>query len=116
VVEGTVRTVSRKRTTLNPRKRGHIYSRRVFYIDEDSWKLAVADSYDHEGNLWRSAEGHMINYYEVPVPWYTLEVFHDFKAGRYLANGLDNHFGATEFSDNINPNHFSPLALDYYVR
>jgi hypothetical protein len=88
----------------------------VFYIEEDTWQLAVADSYDKAGAIWRVAEGHMINYYEVPVPWYTLEVFHDLKAGRYLANGLDNGFRSIEFSDSINPNKFSPLALDFYAR
>jgi hypothetical protein len=116
VVEGTVRSNSRDRTTLNPNKRGHIYSRRVFYLDEDSWQLSVADNYDKDGKLWRVSEGHMINYYDVPVPWYTLEVFHDLKLQRYLANGLDNRFRAIKFSNTINPNKFSPLALDYYVR
>ncbi len=116
VVEGTVRTNTRNRSTLDPLKRGHAYSRRVFFLDEDSWQLAVADNYDHKGQLWRFSEGHMINYYDVPVPWYTLEVYHDFKARRYLASGLDNRFDSTTFSDDINPNNFSPLALDYYVR
>jgi hypothetical protein len=106
VVEGTVRSQGR----------GHIYSRRVFYIDEDTWQLAVADNYDKDGELWRVAEGHAVNYYEVPVPWYTLEVFHDLKQRRYVANGLDNGFRAIEFTNSINPNKFSPLALEFYAR
>ena len=116
VVEGTVRSATRNRRSLDPEKRGHTYSRRVFYIDEDSWQIAIADSYDKDGGLWRTAEGHMINYYEVPVPWYAMEVFYDFKAGRYLAKGLDNRFGITRFSELISPNDFSPLSLQYYVR
>ena len=116
VVEGTVRTTSRDRTTLDPQKRGHVYSRRVFYLDEDSWQLAVADNYDSDGKLWRVSEGHMINYYQVPVPWYTLEVYHDLQQQRYVANGLDNRFRPIKFSNSINPNKFSPLALDYFVR
>ncbi len=47
----------------------HVYSRRVFYVDEDSWQIAVADIYDNEGKLWRLAEAHALNYYEVPVLW-----------------------------------------------
>ncbi|MFA4917196.1 MAG: DUF1329 domain-containing protein [Syntrophales bacterium] len=31
----------------------HVYSRRTFYIDEDSWAIAVSDSYDSAGKLWR---------------------------------------------------------------
>ena len=61
-------------------------------------------------------EDNMIHYYELPVPWYTLQVFYDFKARRYLVNGLDNALAPLRFSDKINPNEFSPLALDYYVR
>ena len=116
VVEGTVRSASHNRRNVDPEKRGHSYSRRVFYIDEDSWQIAIADSYDSDGALWRTAEGHMKNYYEVPVPWYNLEVFYDFKAQRYLATGLVNEFGVTRFSDLISPNDFSPLSLQYFVR
>ncbi len=116
VVEGTVRSATQNRRNMDPEKRGHSYSRRVFYIDEDSWQIAIADSYDKDGKLWRTAEGHMMNYYEVPVPWYTMEFFYDFKAGRYLAKGLDNEFGMTRFSNLISPNDFSPLSLQYFVR
>jgi hypothetical protein len=56
--------------TLKPEMK-HVYSRRVFYIDEDSWQIAVADNYDKDGKLWRTAEAHTLNYYEVPVHWST---------------------------------------------
>jgi hypothetical protein len=116
VVEGTVRSTTHNRRNPDPAKRGHAYSRRVFYIDEDTWQIAVADSYDKDGKLWRTAEGHMMNYYQVPLPWYNMELFYDFKAERYLAKGLDNKFGVTQFSDLISPNDFSPLSLQYFVR
>ena len=31
----------------------HLYSRRTFYIDEDSWIAVADDMYDGRGNLWR---------------------------------------------------------------
>jgi len=31
----------------------HLYSRRTFYIDEDSWVAHAGDMYDGRGNLWR---------------------------------------------------------------
>ena len=40
--------------TLKPDKR-HIYSKRVFYIDEDSWMALASDEYDGRGQLYRSA-------------------------------------------------------------
>ncbi|ARN74275.1 DUF1329 domain-containing protein [Oceanicoccus sagamiensis] len=108
VVEGTLKK--------DEKARSHKYSRRVFYIDEDSWQIAAADNYDKEGVLWRTSEGHMINYYEVPVPWYTLQVYYDLKQGRYLVNGLDNQRKAPVFDKDINPRLFGPNALDFYVR
>ncbi|MGB5178900.1 MAG: DUF1329 domain-containing protein [Gammaproteobacteria bacterium] len=46
--------------TLKPGMK-HIYGRRVFYVDEDSWQIAVADNYDLEGKLWRTSEAHALN-------------------------------------------------------
>jgi hypothetical protein len=116
VVEGTVKVLQRNPNALLLENRGHLYSRRVFYIDEDTWQIAVADNYDRSGQLWRFSEGHMINFYEVPVPWYTLEVFYELKQQRYLVTGLNNQRRAAEFDEDINPRLFGPNALDYYVR
>ena len=116
VVEGTVKVTQRNPNALRLENRGHQYSRRVFYLDEDTWQIALAENYNEEGRLWRVSEGHMVSYYEVPVPWYTLEVFYDLIQQRYLVIGLNNQRKATEFYDNINPRLFGPNALDYYIR
>lgn len=68
----------------------HIYKKRVFYIDEDSWLIAVADKYDARNELWRVAEQHSINFYDVPMLYGTVEVHHDLQSARYLAMGLRN--------------------------
>jgi hypothetical protein len=31
----------------------HIYSRRTFYLDEDTWAAVAADMYDGRDQLWR---------------------------------------------------------------
>jgi hypothetical protein len=94
----------------------HVYSRRVFYVDEDSWQIAVAESYDLDGRLWRLNEVHAINYYDVPVLWSTLEVYHDLVRDRYLVTGLDNARNTYRFSEGSDPREFSPNALSYEVR
>ena len=94
----------------------HIYGRRVFYLDEDSWQIGVADSYDLDGELWRVNEAHALNYYTVPVLWTTLEVFHDLQSGRVLVDGLDNQYQPYEFTTGSDPREFSPYALIYYLR
>ena len=40
-----------------PRKAGkrHIYKKKVFYIDQDSWTIALYDSYDDADNIYRTA-------------------------------------------------------------
>ena len=76
----------------------HIYPRRTFYVDEDSWQVLAVDQYDSHGQLWRVSEAHCINYYEVPTFWSTLEVHTDLMAGRYLAFGLANEGPTYDFS------------------
>ncbi|MDD2764223.1 MAG: DUF1329 domain-containing protein [Opitutaceae bacterium] len=76
----------------------HIYPRRTFYIDEDSWQVLAVDQYDSRGQLWRVSEAHCINYYEVPTFWSTLEVHTDLLAGRYLAFGLTNEGPMYDFT------------------
>jgi hypothetical protein len=94
----------------------HIYSRRVFYLDEDSWQIGVSESYDLEGKLWRVAESHALNYYNVPVHLSTLQVFHDLKERRYVAEGIDNQLKPYEFLTTADPREFSPNSLLYYAR
>jgi len=89
----------------------HVYQRRTFYIDEDSWQVLVVDQYDSRGQLWRVSEAHCINYYEVPCFWSTLEVHTDLLAGRYLAFGLQNEGPAYDYSVKYTPADFSPDTL-----
>jgi len=89
----------------------HLYSRRTFYIDEDSWQILAVDQYDRRGNLWRVSEGFVINYYDVPTVWTTLEVHTDLQAGRYLAIGLDNESRMYDFNLKRTAADYTPAAL-----
>ncbi len=89
----------------------HIYKRRTFYIDEDSWQVLVVDQYDNRDQLWRVSEGFAMNYYNVPNLWTTLEVHTDLQAGRYLVLGLDNESKPYNFDVELDDNDFSPAAL-----
>jgi hypothetical protein len=89
----------------------HIYNRRTLYIDEDSWQIMLADIYDNRDELWRVSEAHVINYYEKPLIWSTLEVHTDLQAGRYLALGLDNEFPMCTQDVVTKSRDFTPAAL-----
>ena len=96
--------------TLKPDAK-HLYARRTFYVDEDSWQILAVDQYDSRGQLWRVSEAHCINYYDVLTFWSTLEVHTDLQAGRYLAIGLDNENEMYDFSITRDPGDYSPDSL-----
>jgi hypothetical protein len=89
----------------------HTYKKRVFFIDEDSWQIAVTDIYDNRDELYRVGVAHGLNYYEVPTQWSTLEVFHDLQSRRYIAMGLDNEAKMYDFSAELDDISFTSSAL-----
>lgn len=66
----------------------HLFGKRTFYVDEDSWNVVLVENEDREGRLWRFQEGHLVTLYEnlstncLPV------VAYDLKDGRYFINRL----------------------------
>ena len=97
--------------TLKPGQR-HIYAKRDFYFDEDTWQAAVIDHYDGRGQLWRVAEAHAQNYYDKQVPWTALEALYDLQSGRYLALGMKNEERqAYDFGFTATTADFTPAAL-----
>lgn len=89
----------------------HTYKKRVFFIDEDSWQIAVTDIYDDRDELYRVGVAHGLNYYEVPTQWSTLDVYHDFQSKRYIAIGLDNENKMYDFSAKLKNIQFTSRAL-----
>ncbi|TKB45868.1 DUF1329 domain-containing protein [Thalassotalea mangrovi] len=89
----------------------HIYKKRTFFIDEDSWQVSVVDIYDNRNELYRVGMAHAINYYELPAQWSTLEVFHDLQSRRYIAMGLDNEHKMYDFQTPLSEKDFTASAL-----
>ncbi|QJE71787.1 DUF1329 domain-containing protein [Aerophototrophica crusticola] len=89
----------------------HVYAKRRFYIDEDSWQILVADHYDGRGQMWRVAESHGISYYAVPTYYTTLDTLYDLQSGRYTAIGFDNQEPPYKFDANLSTAEFSPDSL-----
>lgn len=89
----------------------HIYARRTFYLDEDSWQILAMDQYDGRGEIWRVSESHPITYYEVPSSFTTMEVHYDLQNGRYLAFGLNNEGEVEKNNVPFDLNEFTPDAM-----
>jgi len=88
----------------------HIYKRRTFYIDEDSWMFVLVDKYDNRDQLWRFAEGHSIMTsapFMSPYP----QIHYDLQSGRYLAMGLMNEEPMVEAKIQRSAGDFTPSAL-----
>lgn len=101
VVEATLRDGER-----------HIYHRRQFFLDEDSWNIVSADAYDTRDNLWRVALHPVVQYYDAQVPWYSASIWHDLNSGAYLVSGLANEESTPwKFNVQARTTEFEPGAL-----
>jgi len=89
----------------------HINSRRTFYLDEDTYQIALIDHYDQRGELWRASEAHTISYYDVPTYWSSIESHMDLQSGRYVATGLDNQDPVNTFNVPLSISSYTPQAL-----
>jgi hypothetical protein len=68
----------------------HVYGKRVFFLDEDSWSVLYEDAYDTRKQLWRVSMFPMIQFYDAKVPWYRANIWHDLNNGGYLFSNVDN--------------------------
>jgi hypothetical protein len=92
----------------------HIYARRTFYLDEDSWQIVLVDVYDRRGQLWRWQEAHTAMAYDKPFLAPIGETIYDMQAGRYLAQAFNNEDpenAEKEFSED----YFSPANVSKQV-
>ena len=90
----------------------HIYAKRTFFIDEDTWGASVIDHYDGRGELWKLSEAHNIQFYDVDTPWMVAETLYDLNSGRYLVTGLSNEEPTFMiFGEKVKRTDFSTSAL-----
>mgnify|MGYP001765158948 FL=1 len=96
--------------TLKPGKR-HIYHKRTFYLDEDSWVALAADHYDARGDLYRGTFAFLAPSYDVGVPNATPHMVYDLVAGSYTISGLVGPHGGVKYIDNLSPAKWTPESL-----
>jgi hypothetical protein len=77
----------------------HIYKKRVFFVDEDSWTILAVDNYDKRDQLWRVQETH-----QWQVPWLKRVApvggtVYDLQSSRYLIQELSNESPMFEEKD-----------------
>ena len=96
--------------TLKPGKR-HIYAKRTFYLDEDSWTALAADQYDAKGRLYRASFAHMAPSYDTKTPNAETQVFYDLTSGVYNVSFLMGLYDGMHYGNPLPANQWSPDAL-----
>jgi len=74
--------------TLKPGMR-HAQSRKVFYVDEDSWSIMLYEAYDQAGKLMRVGQGLMVFDWNTRSIRNTPTIMYDLVKGQYV---LTMHF------------------------
>jgi hypothetical protein len=65
----------------------HLYSRRTFYIDEDSWLAVAGEMYDGRGQLWRLQYNYPANLYDRKTGFGSAYGAYDLLQNIYNLNG-----------------------------
>jgi hypothetical protein len=73
--------------TLREGKR-HVYSKRTFYLDEDSWMAVASDEYDARGQLYRTGFAYMAPSYDLPAPYTDMFGHYDLVSRVYSLTGF----------------------------
>ncbi len=89
----------------------HLYARRTFYLDEDTWTPVLVDKYDGRGELFRTGEYHSIQLWDVPMTFGTVEVHSDLQSGRYLALGVRTGDDKMYAPSKLTAADFTPASL-----
>ncbi len=95
----------------------HVYGKRTFYIDEDTWQASIIDLYDNRDEIWRVGMAHAIQLNPQQVPWLVNEVFYDLNSGRYITNGIANSYKKPlEFGQLASKSDYTPAAIRRWGR
>ncbi|MNF37262.1 hypothetical protein D3C84_181790 [compost metagenome] len=100
VVEGTLKAGAR-----------HIYAKRRFYLDEDSWVALASDQYDSRGQLYRGSFAFLTQSYDKQTPDATPFMIYDLVGGSYNINGVVGPHGGIKYVEPLSKAQWSPEAL-----
>ncbi len=94
----------------------HIYKKRVFYVDEDSWLILTQDLYDERDEFWRAAESYLIQYPNMPLPVNFLQAHYDLQSRRYVMLNMQNEEkGGAEYGLTFEEKDFTTSRLKRFA-
>jgi hypothetical protein len=96
--------------TLREGKR-HVYSKRTFYLDEDSWMAVASDEYDARGQLYRTGFAYMAPSYDVPAPYTDMFGHYDLVSRLYSVTGFIAETGGLRHTKPLGEREWTADAL-----
>jgi hypothetical protein len=75
----------------------HMFAKRTFYLDEDTWMILAADQYDAQGKLWRVMEGSLYPAVELGACVSQEFMSWDLTVNRYMAENSTQEAKATDW-------------------
>jgi hypothetical protein len=96
--------------TLKADKR-HVYGKRTFYLDEDSWAALASDGYDARGQLYRAGFAYMAPSYDVPAPYTDMFGHYDLVSRIYSVTGFIAETGGLKQTKPLGDREWTPDSL-----
>jgi hypothetical protein len=95
----------------------HIYSRRTYYLDEDSWQALISDRYDGRGLLWRTGMAMAVQVPDIPGTLADGYVLMDLYQHRYIVQGMHNEERPPKYGNvGLTARDYTPEALRRFGR
>ncbi|GAA0691024.1 DUF1329 domain-containing protein [Marinobacterium maritimum] len=71
----------------------HIYAKRTFYIDEDTWNISLTEKYDGKGELWRYTWANVYQAFDPSLQgsFARPNMAFDVESGQFVWNYIDTH-------------------------
>ena len=100
VVEGTLKAGAQ-----------HIFQKRRFYLDEDSWAALASDQYGASDKLYRGSFAFLSQSYDQLVPDATPFMTYDLARGSYNINGVVGPHGGIKYIEPLSTAQWSPESM-----
>jgi len=89
----------------------HIYQKRRFYLDEDTWAAVASDQYDMSGKLFRGSFAFLSQSYDQQVPDATPFMTYDLSRGTYNINGVVGPHGGIRYTEALSTAQWVPESM-----
>ncbi len=96
--------------TLKPGKR-HIYAKRTYYLDEDSWVALASDEYDARGQLFVAGLTNLVFIYDQKAVSVDNYMLYNFAVGAYTVSGLEGAYSGPKYGEVLPEKEWSPETL-----